>query len=75
MLYREESNTTEFIHLRQEEEVEEVGGRSLDANEDEDEETEVVIFLAAAAAGTVDVVRHAFGGAAKRNHGRATASQ
>ena len=77
MLSMEERNTTEFIHLRQEEEVEDVGGRRLDADEDEDEdeETEVVIFLAAAAAGTVDVARHAFGGAAKRNHGRATASQ
>ena len=79
MLFREESNTTEFIHLRQEEEEEEVGGRRrhADEDEDEDEETQVVIFsaAAAAAAGTVDVARHAFGGAAKRNHGRATASQ
>ena len=58
--------------------MEEVGGRRRDADEaeDEDEETEVVIFLAAAAAaGTADVARHALGGAAKRNHGRATASQ
>ena len=77
MLSREESNTTEFIHLRQEEEEEEVGGRRRDEDEDEDEdeETQVVIFSAAAAAGTVDVARYAFGGAAKRNHGRATASQ
>ena len=78
MLSKEESNTTEFIHVRQEEEVEEVGGRRLDADEDEDEdeETEVVIFsAAAAAAGTVDVARHAFGGAVKRNHAKATASQ
>ena len=78
MLSREESNTTEFIHLRQEEEEEEeVGGRRRDEDEDEDEdeETQVVIFSAAAAARTADVARHAFGGAAKRNHGRATASQ
>ena len=76
MLSREESNMTELIHLRQEEEVEEVGGRRLDADEDEDEDEEpqVVIFSVAAAAGTVDVARRAFGGAAQRNHGRATAS-
>ena len=77
MLSREESNTTEFIHLRQEEEEEEAGGRRRDEDEDEDEDedTQVVIFLAAAAARTVDVARHAFGRAAKRNHGRAAASE
>ena len=77
MLSKEKSNTTEIIHSRQEEEVEEVGGRRLDADEDEDEdeETEVVILSAAAAAGTVDVARHAFGCTTQRNHGRATASQ
>ena len=66
MLFRKESNTTEFIHLAQEEEVEEIGGKRLDAHEDEDEgeETEIVIFLVAAAGtlhlGNISAIRFSF---------------